>query len=222
MQIILLQRVENLGDMGEVVRVKDGYARNFLLPQHLALRATAENREQFESQRTDLEKANADKRTAAEEISTELDGATCVLIRQASEAGQLYGSVTAADIATSVSTASTSVVRRQVQLDKPIKTLGVHAVRVFLHPEVPAMIKVVVARSDEEAEIHLKAGTVEADGDSQESEAEAEAEEASEEFFEDGAGPASLDGDEDAEADAEPEPDKADKPDADPDADKAD
>jgi large subunit ribosomal protein L9 len=145
-----------------------------------------------------------------------------VLIRQASEAGQLYGSVTAADIATSVSTASTSVVRRQVQLDKPIKTLGVHAVRVFLHPEVPAMIKVVVARSDEEAEIHLKAGTVEADGDSQESEAEAEAEEASEEFFEDGAGPASLDGDEDAEADAEPEPDKADKPDADPDADKAD
>ena len=211
MEIILLQRVENLGDMGEVVRVKDGYARNFLLPQHIALRATAENREQFESQRKDLEKANADKRTAAEKVSVDLDGAICVLIRQASEAGQLYGSVTAADIAESVSTAGTTVVRRQVQLDKPIKTLGVHAVRVFLHPEVPAIVQVVVARSEEEAEIQLKAGTVAADGE--DSEAAAEAQEASEEFFEEGAGPASLDSDEDAEADAEPEADKADKPD---------
>jgi len=142
-----------------------------------------------------------------------LDGAICVLIRQASEAGQLYGSVTAADIAESVSTTGTTVVRRQVQLDKPIKTLGVHAVRVFLHPEVPAMVQVVVARSEEEAEIQLKAGTVAADGE--DSEAAAEAQEASEEFFEEGAGPASLDSDEDAEADAEPEPeaDKADKPD---------
>jgi large subunit ribosomal protein L9 len=213
MEIILLQRVENLGDMGEVVRVKDGYARNFLLPQNIALRAIAENREQFESQRKDLEKANADKRTAAEKVSVDLDGAICVLIRQASEAGQLYGSVTAADIAESVSTTGTTVVRRQVQLDKPIKTLGVHAVRVFLHPEVPAMVQVVVARSEEEAEIQLKAGTVAADGE--DSEAAAEAQEASEEFFEEGAGPASLDSDEDAEADAEPEPeaDKADKPD---------
>lgn len=211
MEIILLQRVENLGDMGEVVRVKDGYARNFLLPHHIALRATAENREQFESQRKDLEKANADKRTAAEKVSVDLDGAICVLIRQASEAGQLYGSVTAADIAESVSTAGTTVVRRQVQLDKPIKTLGVHAVRVFLHPEVPAIVQVVVARSEEEAEIQLKAGTVAADGE--DSEAAAEAQEASEEFFEEGAGPASLDSDEDAEADAEPEADKADKPD---------
>ena len=211
MEIILLQRVENLGDMGEVVRVKDGYARNFLLPQNIALRAIAENREQFESQRKDLEKANADKRTAAEKVSVDLDGAICVLIRQASEAGQLYGSVTAADIAESVSTTGTTVVRRQVQLDKPIKTLGVHAVRVFLHPEVPAMVQVVVARSEEEAEIQLKAGTVAADGE--DSEAAAEAQEASEEFFEEGAGPASLDSDEDAEADAEPEADKADKPD---------
>jgi len=217
MEIILLQRVENLGDMGEVVRVKDGYARNFLLPQHIALRAIAENREQFESQRKDLEKANADKRTAAEKVSVDLDGAICVLIRQASEAGQLYGSVTAADIAESVSTAGTTVVRRQVQLDKPIKTLGVHAVRVFLHPEVPAIVQVVVARSEGEAEIQLKAGTVAADGEGEgeDSEAAAEAQEASEEFFEEGAGPASLDSDEDAEADAEPEPeaDKADKPD---------
>jgi large subunit ribosomal protein L9 len=217
MEIILLQRVENLGDMGEVVRVKDGYARNFLLPQHIALRAIAENREQFESQRKDLEKANADKRTAAEKVSVDLDGAICVLIRQASEAGQLYGSVTAADIAESVSTAGTTVVRRQVQLDKPIKTLGIHAVRVFLHPEVPAIVQVVVARSEGEAEIQLKAGTVAADGEGEgeDSEAAAEAQEASEEFFEEGAGPASLDSDEDAEADAEPEPeaDKADKPD---------
>jgi large subunit ribosomal protein L9 len=219
MEIILLQRVENLGDMGEVVRVKDGYARNFLLPQHIALRAIAENREQFESQRKDLEKANADKRTAAEKVSVDLDGAICVLIRQASEAGQLYGSVTAADIAESVSTAGTTVVRRQVQLDKPIKTLGIHAVRVFLHPEVPAIVQVVVARSEGEAEIQLKAGTVAADGEGEgeDSEAAAEAQEASEEFFEEGAGPASLDSDEDAEAEAEPEPepeaDKADKPD---------
>ena len=215
MEIILLQRVENLGDMGEVVRVKDGYARNFLLPQHIALRAIAENREQFESQRKDLEKANADKRTAAEKVSVDLDGAICVLIRQASEAGQLYGSVTAADIAESVSTAGTTVVRRQVQLDKPIKTLGVHAVRVFLHPEVPAIVQVVVARSEGEAEIQLKAGTVAADGEGEgeDSEAAAEAQEASEEFFEEGAGPASLDSDEDAEAEPEPEADKADKPD---------
>jgi large subunit ribosomal protein L9 len=217
MEIILLQRVENLGDMGEVVRVKDGYARNFLLPQNIALRAIAENREQFESQRKDLEKANADKRTAAEKVSVDLDGAICVLIRQASEAGQLYGSVTAADIAESVSTAGTTVVRRQVQLDKPIKTLGVHAVRVFLHPEVPAIVQVVVARSEGEAEIQLKAGTVAADGEGEDSEAAAEAQEASEEFFEEGAGPASLDSDEDAEAEAEAEPepeaDKADKPD---------
>jgi len=209
MEIILLQRVENLGDMGEVLRVKDGYARNFLLPQHIALRATAENRKQFESQRNDLEKANADKRTAAEKVSTEFDGATCVLIRQASEAGQLYGSVTAADIADSVRTAGTTVVRRQVQLDKPIKTLGVHAVRVFLHPEVPATVQVVVARSEEEAEVQLKAGTVAADGKGEESEAATEAQAASEEFFEEGAGPESLDSDEDSEADAEPDPDKA-------------
>jgi large subunit ribosomal protein L9 len=213
MEIILLQRVENLGDMGEVVRVKDGYARNFLLPQHIALRATSENREQFESQRKDLEKTNANNRTAAEKVSSELDGTTCVLIRQASEAGQLFGSVTAADVAEAASSTATTVARRQVQLDKPIKTLGVHVVRIFLHPEVPTTVKIVVARSEEEAEIQVKTGTVEANSEDQNSEAAADAQDTSEEFFEEGAGPASIDSDQDAEPDAEPEAEKADKSD---------
>jgi len=211
-EIILLQRVESLGEMGEVVRVKDGFARNFLLPQHLALRANAENREQFEHQRKDLEKANSDRRSAAELVSSDLDGTTCVLIRQASEAGQLYGSVTAADVAEAVSTEATTVVRRQVHLDKPIKTLGVHAVRVFLHPEVPAVVQFVIARTEEEAELQLRTGGVDADSEGQESDSTEEAQEASEEFFEDGAGPDSLDGDEsdaETEASAAPEADKA-------------
>ncbi|MBT3396168.1 MAG: 50S ribosomal protein L9 [Alphaproteobacteria bacterium] len=215
MEIILLQRVESLGEMGEVVRVKDGFARNYLLPQSLALRANAENREKFEHQRKDLEKANADRRSAAELVSSDLDGTTCVLIRQASEAGQLYGSVTAADVAEAVSNDATTVARRQVKLDKPIKTLGVHAVRVFLHPEVPAVVQIVVARTEEEAESQLKTGNADVDGDSQEADSAAEAQEASEDFFEEGAGPESLDGDESDEGDAEteasaaPEADKA-------------
>ena len=223
MEIILLRRVEKLGEMGDVVRVKDGYARNFLLPKHFALRATTENSDQFEDQRKDLEKANADKRSQAETISSGLDGKVCVLIRQASEAGQLYGSVTARDVAESISADGTTVVRGQVQLERPIKTLGSHPVRVYLHPEVPALVQVVVARSDEEAERQLQAataGSAEGEGAAKGSEAEAQAAlEASEEFFEEGAGPAAEIAEEDG---AEPEAEADAKSEAEPKADKAD
>ena len=223
MEIILLQRVEKLGEMGDVVRVKDGYARNFLLPKHFALRATPENRDQFEHQRKDLEKTNADKRSKAETISSGLDGHVCVLIRQASEAGQLYGSVTARDVAESISADGPTVVRGQVQLERPIKTLGSHPVRVYLHPEVPAMVQVVVARSDQEAERHLHAaaeGSKDAAGGAGDTDAEAQAAlQASEEFFEEGAGPAAEAAEEKG---AEPEAQPDDKSEAEPKADKVD
>ena len=153
MEVILLEKVEKLGQMGQVVRVKDGFARNYLLPQKKALRATAANRERFEVERVVLEKTNAARRADAEKNAGSLDGKTCVLLRQASESGQLYGSVTARDVAEAASTLGVAVGRTQVSLDRPIKNLGTHTVRVFLHPEVPTTVKVIVARSEAEAEI---------------------------------------------------------------------
>ena len=153
MEVILLERVEKLGQMGQVVRVKDGFARNYLLPLKKALRATDENRARFEKQRAGLEKTNASLRAGAEKSAGALDKKTCVLLRQASEAGQLYGSVTARDIAEAASTLGVAVDRRQVQLDRAIKNLGAHTVRIFLHPEVPTTVQVIVARSDAEAEV---------------------------------------------------------------------
>ena len=152
MEVILLERVGRLGQMGDVVRVKDGYARNFLLPQGKALRATEANRTTFEGQRVQLEARNLELKTEAEGISTRLDGQTFVSIRQAGDTGQLYGSVSTRDIADAVSAGGFSVERRQVLLDKPIKALGLHKVRVALHPEVVVNVSINVARSADEAE----------------------------------------------------------------------
>ncbi len=152
MEVILLERIERLGRMGEVVQVKNGYARNFLLPQGKALRATQGNVASFEDRRTHLEAQNLERRGEAEGISTTLDGQSCVILRQASNGGQLYGSVSARDIAEAVHKAGFTIDRRQVILSHPIKILGLHRVRVRLHPEVSVSVTVNVARSEAEAE----------------------------------------------------------------------
>ena len=152
MKVILLERVERLGALGEVVTVKDGFARNFLLPKSKALRATQANMKVFEVQRVDIENRNATARTAAERAGTRLDGASYVMIRQAGDSGQLYGSVSGRDIADAVNAEGGRVDRSMVALDKPIKTLGVHPIRVRLHAEVTVTVSVNIARSPDEAE----------------------------------------------------------------------
>jgi large subunit ribosomal protein L9 len=158
MEVILLQRVQNLGQIGDVVNVKPGYARNFLLPQKKALRATGANRSKFEAQRAQIEAMNLEKRGEAENISGKVEGTKVVLIRQAGETGQLFGSVNARDIAEAVTAAGFTIERSQVILDRPIKTLGLHPVRVALHPEVIVSVTANVAKSPEEAEAQEKAG----------------------------------------------------------------
>lgn len=165
MEVILLERVENLGQMGEVVRVKNGYARNYLLRQNKALRATKENLKRFESERVQLEANNLDLRTDAEKVGAKLEGLTVVMLRQAAESAQLYGSVNARDIANAVAEAGFAVDRRQVLLGAAIKALGVHSVSIALHPEVSVSIKVNVARSAEEAEVQAQAGAALAAGE---------------------------------------------------------
>ena len=157
MDVILLERIEKLGQMGDVVKVKPGYARNFLLPHRKALRATKQNIDSFEGQRAQLEASNLDQRKDAEAVAAKADGLICVLLRQASDSAQLYGSVSARDIAAAVGEAGVSVTRNQVQLERPIKALGIHAVRIMLHPEVSIGVEVNVARSTEEAEAHAAA-----------------------------------------------------------------
>jgi large subunit ribosomal protein L9 len=152
MEVILLERVAKLGAMGETVRVRDGFARNFLLPQGKALRATAANKEKYERERADLEARNAERRKSAEVHVGDLDGNTFVILRQAGEAGQLYGSVNIRDIAEAASSTGVTVERTQVLLDTPIKTVGMYDVKVALHPEVTVTIKVNVARTPDEAE----------------------------------------------------------------------
>ncbi|MBI1365097.1 MAG: 50S ribosomal protein L9 [Alphaproteobacteria bacterium] len=152
MEIILLERVENLGQMGDVVKVRDGYARNFLLPRKKALRANEENRKLFEQQRAELEARNLEQRKEAEAVAGKIDGRSFVMIRQASEMGHLYGSVSTRDIAEIASADGLMIDRTQVRLDKPLKTLGIFSVRIALHPEVTAKIEINVARSAEEAE----------------------------------------------------------------------
>ena len=152
MEVILLERVPKLGAMGETVRVRDGYARNFLLPQGKALRATSGNKEKFERNRAELEARNAERRQSAEVLVGDLDGQSFVVLRQAGEAGQLYGSVTNRDIAEAASTTGVAVTRNQVLLDTPIKTIGLYDVKIALHPEVTVTIKINVARTAEEAE----------------------------------------------------------------------
>lgn len=158
MDVILLERIEKLGKIGDVVKVKPGYARNFLLPQKKALRATKTNLEYFETQRTRLEALNEEKLTAASGVSGNLDGLTIALVRQASETGQLYGSASARDIADAIAAAGYAVERRMIKLDHPIKALGLHPVRVALHPEVIVTVTINVARSPEEAALQIERG----------------------------------------------------------------
>lgn len=152
MQVILLERIEKLGQLGEEVTVKPGYARNYLLPQGKALRANKVNQSRFETERVQLEANNLEQRGEAEKAAETLVDFTCILLRQASDSAQLYGSVTARDIADASTDGGVKIGRQQVQLDRPIKTLGVHPIRVALHPEVIVAIKVNVARTAEEAE----------------------------------------------------------------------
>ncbi|HJS32488.1 MAG TPA: 50S ribosomal protein L9, partial [Alphaproteobacteria bacterium] len=147
MQVILLERIESLGQMGDVVKVKAGYARNFLLPQKKAMRATKENLAYFEGQRAQLEAHNLSRRQEAEAVARKLDGLNVVVIRQAGETGQLYGSVGTRDIAEAVTAAGFSIARRQVLLDQPIKSQGVFKTRVQLHPEVIVTVSINVAQS---------------------------------------------------------------------------
>jgi large subunit ribosomal protein L9 len=152
MQVILLERIGRLGQMGDVVNVKDGYARNFLLPQGKALRASKENMQEFQKTRVQLEARNLELKKEAEAVAAKLDGKRFTTIRQAGDTGQLYGSVSTRDIADVVKAGGFTIDRRQVVLEKPIKTLGIHPVKIALHPEVIVKIGINVARSQDEAE----------------------------------------------------------------------
>ena len=158
MQIILLERVEKLGKLGDVVTVKPGYARNFLLPQGKALRANKANMEKFEQERADREKRNADERSTSETLAKSMDNLSVNLVRAASEMGQLFGSVSSRDIANAITEAGHAVEKRQVVMDKAIKTLGLFPIRINLHSEVSVTITVNIARSLEEAETQSKLG----------------------------------------------------------------
>lgn len=181
MQVILLERVAKLGQMGEVVNVKQGYARNFLLPQKKALRASDANIKAFEGQKAQLETRNAESKAEADKIAAKLDGEVFVVIRSASDSGALYGSVTTRDAADAATEAGFSVDRKQVVLREPIKYLGMHDVTVVLHPEVEATITMNVARSNEEAELQAQGKSIQ----DMAAEADAEAEFEIAELFDD-------------------------------------
>jgi len=195
MQVILLERVEKLGQMGDEVRVKDGFARNFLLPKKKALRANKTNREFFQGQKVQLEARNLEQKKEAEGLGKKLDGKTFTLIRQAGDRGQLYGSVSPRDIAGAISEGGITVSRTQVPLDTAIKTIGLVKVHVVLHPEVRVAVTINVARSEDEAERQLRGEDVLAER----TEAQ-EARSAAEELFEEGAGPKAEESEEAAEA----------------------
>ena len=156
MEVILLERVEKLGAIGDVVKVKDGFARNYLLPNKKALRANDANRKVFEANRARIEEDNANRRSDAEKESKDVDGKTVKLIRQASNTGQLYGSVSARDIVEALEGVGAKVTKSQVVLDRPIKAIGMHDVKVALHPDVAVTVKVNVARSPEEADLQAQ------------------------------------------------------------------
>ncbi|WP_417668002.1 50S ribosomal protein L9 [Roseibium sp.] len=151
MQVILLERIAKLGQMGDTVRVRDGYARNFLLPQGKALRANKANLAKFDEQRAQLEARNLERKSEAEAVASKLDGESQVMIRSAGETGQLYGSVSKRDIAEGLTAAGFTVARSQVELNTPIKTIGLHDVLIVLHPEVEVTVSINVARSEDEA-----------------------------------------------------------------------
>jgi large subunit ribosomal protein L9 len=185
MQVILLERVEKLGQIGDEVKVKDGFARNFLLPQKKALRATEANRAYFVGRRAQIEADNLARKSEAEAVAEKLKDKIFVLIRQAGDRGQLYGSVSPRDIAEAVTAGGFTVTRTQVPLDKPIKAIGLVPLSVVLHPEVKVAVTINVARNEDEAERQAKGEDVLA-----EETPEAEAPAAAEEMFEEGAGPA--------------------------------
>ena len=184
MQVILLERVEKLGQMGDVVKVKDGFARNYLLPKKKALRATERNRSYFETQRAQLEARNLERRSEARAVAEKLEGKTVVLLRQAGDRGQLYGSVSPRDIADVICAGGFSISRSQVPLDKAIKAIGLVPVSVVLHPEVRVHVTMNVARTEDEAERQARGEDVLA-----EQAPEEEPEQAAAEVFEDGAAP---------------------------------
>ncbi len=183
MEVVLLERIEKLGQMGDVVQVKDGYARNFLLPRGKALRANKENLSRFEAERAQLEARNLEAKKEAEGVHEKLDGFSIIVIRQAGETGQLYGSVSPRDIAEGLTEGGFSVARGQVVLAAPIKTLGLYDVSVKLHPEVTSTVVVNVARTEEEAEAQARGEDINALNDDDEDELDAS------EFFDEDAAP---------------------------------
>jgi large subunit ribosomal protein L9 len=186
MQVILLERVEKLGQMGDEVKVKDGFARNYLLPKKKALRATEANRAYFKTQKAQLEARNLAQKKEAEGVSGKLSGKTFMMLRQAGDRGQLYGSVSPRDIADVVTAGGFSISRSQVPLDKAIKTIGLHEVNVVLHPEVRVKVTINVARTEDEAERQARGEDVLAEVAEEEA---AEAAPTAEAMFEEGAGP---------------------------------
>jgi large subunit ribosomal protein L9 len=192
MKVVLLERVEKLGTIGDVVSVKDGFARNFLLPRSKALRATAANLKVFEGQRVQIEARNAEAKAQAEKAGEGLDGRSYTLIRQAGDAGQLYGSVSGRDVSDAAQAEGDKIDRSQVVLDRPIKTLGVHDVKVRLHAEVTITVKVNIARSADEAERQARGENVIASQFDEDRAAEAEQ---AQELLEGGAGQAMADAD---------------------------
>ena len=199
MQVILLERIGRLGQMGDVVKVKDGYARNFLLPQGKAMRATKGNLSHFEQQRAQLEAQNLEQKKEADAVAKKLDSKSFVALRQASDSGQLYGSVSTRDIAETITEGGFTVMRTQIRLDRPIKTLGQHPVSITLHPEVEVSVLINVARTIEEAERQARGEDVTAMRDDDEEDA-AQARAAAEELFDE---EAVLPEDEAAETDAD-------------------
>ena len=183
MEVILLERVAKLGQMGDVVRVKDGFARNYLLPKGKALRATTANRARFENMKVELEARNLEQRSEAEKIAKKLDGQNFSILRQAADGGQLYGSVSPRDLATLVSEKGFAVSRAQIALNTPIKTVGLHKVPISLHPEIEVSINVAVGRNADEAERIARGEDVTVAREEAEEEAEAAAA-AAEAFFE--------------------------------------
>jgi large subunit ribosomal protein L9 len=188
MQVILLERIGRLGQMGDVVTVKDGFARNFLLPQGKALRATKANRERFEKERAQLEARNLELKSEAGAVADKLQGQSFIIIRQAGDSGQLYGSVTTRDISTVVTEGGFSIERRQVMLDRPIKTLGLHDVRIGLHAEVEPHVTINVARSPDEAARQARGEQVTGKAMDEAEEEAIKARAAAEKLFEEGAG----------------------------------
>jgi len=184
MEVILLERVAKLGQMGDTVRVKDGFARNYLLPQGKALRATSANKAKFETMKVDLETRNLELKGEAQKVSTKLDGQSFAVIRQAAETGQLYGSVSARDLAGIMTAAGFAVDRAQVALNAPIKTIGRHKVPIALHPEVEVSITVNVARSADEAERLARGEDVRIAGEAAAADEATAAKTAAEAFFE--------------------------------------